>query len=171
MKYSSELRRKLLNDRQRLSILIQEKWENVLHKTLQPKWSDVWLQAHAKKELGFIWALWYKALAVNEWCTNVSWEFDLTCMVCKLELPWTILHPFWEYPCAQEAWVWALGIASSFLLTMLCSTRHLTWSIANCQRGCLNSIWFGHCSMVLTLWYTWKERNDLVFNGKRWSKL
>jgi len=69
MKYSSELRRKLLNDRQRLSISIQK---NVLHKTLQPKWSDVWLQAHAKKELGFIWAPWYKALAVNKWCTNVS---------------------------------------------------------------------------------------------------
>jgi hypothetical protein len=72
MKYSSELRRKLLNDRQRLSISIQEKWKNVLHKTLQPKWSDAWLQAHAKKELGFIWALWYNALAVNEWCTKVS---------------------------------------------------------------------------------------------------
>jgi hypothetical protein len=72
MKYSSELRRKLLNDRQRLSISIQEKWKNVLRETLQPKWSDVWLQAHAKKELGFIWALWYNALAVNEWCTKVS---------------------------------------------------------------------------------------------------
>jgi hypothetical protein len=72
MKYSSELRRKLLNDRQRLSISIQEKLKNVLHKTLQPKWGDVWLKAKAKKELRFIWALWYKVLAVNEWCTKIS---------------------------------------------------------------------------------------------------
>jgi hypothetical protein len=47
--------------------LVQTKWRDVLPNNFQLHWNNVWEKGRGRKEAGFMWQIWHKAVAVNVW--------------------------------------------------------------------------------------------------------
>ena len=49
-----------------------EKWQGYLLGNYKFYWSQVWDPLRTGKEAAFIWSIWHKAVAVNEWRANIA---------------------------------------------------------------------------------------------------
>jgi hypothetical protein len=74
------------------------------------KWNDFWRKNHAKKDAGFIWALYHKVIDVNAWKVQMWKDIDVSCPMWDLEIPETLIHKFYDCPRAKMAWTWAATI-------------------------------------------------------------
>jgi hypothetical protein len=57
----------LLKNRESLQPKIPKKWPTTLLPSYNIKWNELWRKNHAKKDAGFIWALYHKVIHVNAW--------------------------------------------------------------------------------------------------------
>jgi hypothetical protein len=42
----------------------------------------VWRKNHEEKNFGLLWALYHKALVVNEWRGKIRMNIEVACIVC-----------------------------------------------------------------------------------------
>lgn len=79
------------------------------------RWPTIWTKERTQKECGLLWAIWHRAVAVNEWRGRIDGNIDQSCVVCGVGKREPVLHRFRECPSAQYVWTW-----SNKLITTLC---------------------------------------------------
>jgi hypothetical protein len=75
---------------------ISNKKMNPSYHILQTKMEGCMAKSHAKKDSGFIWVMWQKALIINVLKTKASNDIDKNSVVHDLQIPKTIIRRFWE---------------------------------------------------------------------------
>jgi hypothetical protein len=154
--------------------VVEKRWVGVLPFIFKLKWMNIWCMMWSMKELGFMWALWNKAIVVNTWRAEVDNSINQTCPLCGNEEE-SILHKFLECCHAQQAWEYTQGIMCDLAYGNKPSrvVAPLHWKqcvfVAKSPRQvkCVENIW--SLPRGITLWNLWIEWNDLVFNNKRWN--
>lgn len=107
--------RLLLRKHHVIPSVVRKKWTGILSHTFKLRWSTIWTTDITKKESGLLWAIWHRAMAVNEWRGRISANVDQRCLVCTLGKKESVLHRFWECHSAQVVWSW-----STNLIDLLC---------------------------------------------------
>ncbi len=69
-----------------------------------------------------MWALYHKVIDVNAWKVQMQKDIDVSCPMCDLEIPETLIHKFYDCPRAKMAWT-GQPLESTYLNT------HLTWML------------------------------------------
>ena len=125
------------------------------------------------KEAAFIWSIWHKAVAVNEWRARIApASISKQCVFCLPNTSETVKHKFWDCIQARRTWRWATHIMHE-----LCGVRTGHLDSFNWKQGIfgeripfkfrkMTKIW--HLLRGTTLWTIWVERNDKVFNQEQW---
>jgi hypothetical protein len=83
-----------LNNKESLEWKIFEKWCTTLSPNYNIKWRDVWRKNCTKKDVGFIWVLCHKPIALNAWKVQMHKDVDENCPMCDLEISITLIHRF-----------------------------------------------------------------------------
>jgi hypothetical protein len=52
--------------------VVKKRWIRVLPFTFKLRWTNIWCKMRSRKEMGFMWALWNKAIALNTWRLKVK---------------------------------------------------------------------------------------------------
>ncbi len=47
---------------------------------------------------------------MNAWKVQMRKDIDVSCPLCDLEIPETLMHKFYDCPRAKMAWTWAASI-------------------------------------------------------------
>ena len=72
-------------------------WQGYLLGNYKLFWSHVWYSLQSGKETTFIWSVWYKVVAVNEWKARIAPTF--ISKQCVFYLPNTsesVKHKIWD---------------------------------------------------------------------------
>jgi hypothetical protein len=91
--FTTTLGRKMLRD-SKPKINVVEKRVGVLPFIFKQKWMNIWCKTKSRKEVGFMWALWNKAIAINTWRSKVDNSINQTCPLFGNEEE-SMLHKFW----------------------------------------------------------------------------
>nr|PNR60945.1 hypothetical protein PHYPA_003738 [Physcomitrium patens] len=113
----------MLKTRHKLPSVVESKWAGVLPRTFKLRWLIVWDPEPIRKEVGLLWLIWHRAVAVNAWRGRVSGSVDLCCLVCLSGVRETMLHCFWECPSAQTAWRRGIQILLQLLAPAITGTN------------------------------------------------
>ena len=82
-----------------------EKWQGYLPNNHRIYWSQVWDPMRAGKEAAFMWSIWHKAVAVNEWRARIApASISKQCVFCMPNTSESIKHKFWDCIQARRAW-------------------------------------------------------------------
>jgi hypothetical protein len=98
--FTTSLRRKMLRDSKPKINVVEKRWVGALPFTFMLRWMNIWCKMWSRKEAGFMWALWNKAIAINIWRVKVDKSINQTCPLCDNENK-SMLHKFWECCHAQ----------------------------------------------------------------------
>ncbi len=101
--FTTALKKKILKDSKPKTNVMEKRWVRVLPFTLKLRWMNIWCKTQSRKEMGFMWALWNKAIVINTWRAKVDNSINQTWPLCDNEKEST-LHNFWECCHAQRAW-------------------------------------------------------------------
>jgi hypothetical protein len=169
--YTTKLGRELLRQRTPPLQLALMKWPNILPDNFRFRWSNVWAKERDRKEAGFIWQIWHKAVAVNVWRGVISRNIDRNCPCCDLGMEESIIHCFWTCQMARQAWESVDELIC--LIGVECNVGPaLSWDQAIFStpppRRFQKFARFWSLFRGVTLWSIWIARNDLVFNHIRW---
>jgi len=104
MNYNAREGKKLLNSRETLSRNVSEKWNQIFSPNFKLKWQDVGVKKRSKKEVGFFWSLWHKALAINIWREKINHKIQVDCSSCEHGTLETIMHRFWQCTKTKTTW-------------------------------------------------------------------
>ena len=152
-----------------------EKWQGYLPGNYHFYWSQVWDPHRAGKEAAFIWSIWHKAVAVNEWRARIApVSISKQCVFCLPHTSESVKHKFWDCIQARRAWRWA-----TFIMHELCGVKTGNYDCFNWKQAMFGEripkrygqkikIW--HLLRGITLWTIWIERNDKVFNHEHWHE-
>ena len=152
-----------------------DKWQGYLPGNYKFFWSQVWDPLRSGKEAAFIWSIWHKAVAVNEWRARIApASISKQCIFCLPNTSESVKHKFWDCIQARRAWRWA-----TFIMHELCGVRYGHLDSFNWKQAIfgeripykfrkLVKIW--HLLRGITLWTIWLERNDKVFNQEQWQE-
>ena len=95
------------------------KWQGYLPGNYKFYWSQVWDPLQAGKEAAFIWSIWHKAVAVNEWRARIApVSISKQCPFCLPNTSESVKHKFWDCIQARRAWRW-----TTFIMHELCGVR------------------------------------------------
>lgn len=157
LQFSAQLAREWMRNPEEPVDLSRSKWWGILPRNSNVDWQDTWKAKRAQKESAFIWSVWHKALAVNEWRQVAYLNIDASCPFCP-GLPETILHRFWECQQARSVWEWSSSLIHDIQHRSQDPLVHFNLDWTHCiftQRiphrfGKLSSIW----SLLrgLTMW-------------------
>ena len=151
------------------------KWQGYLPGNYKFYWSQIWDPLRAGKEAAFIWSIWHKAIAVNEWRARIApASISKQCVFCLPHTSESVKHKFWDCIQARRAWRWA-----TFIMHELCGVRMGNYDYFNWKQALFGEklpkrygkkikIW--HLLRGITLWTIWIERNDRVFNHVQWHE-
>jgi hypothetical protein len=89
--------------------VVEKRWVRVLPFIFKLRWMNIWCKNQNRKETGFMWPLWNKAIIVNIWRAKVDNSINRTCPLYNNEEEST-LHIFWQSYHAQHAWEYIQGI-------------------------------------------------------------
>ena len=93
-----------------------DKWQGYLPRDYKFYWSQVWDPLWARKEAAFMWSIWHKALAVNEWRACIApASISKQCIFCLPNTSESVKHKIWDCIQALRAWRWA-----TFIMHKLC---------------------------------------------------
>ena len=96
-----------------------DKWQGNLSGNCKFYWLQVWDPLHSSKEGAFIWFIWHKAVAVNEWRARiVHASISKQCVICLPNMTESVKHKFWDCVQARRAWRWAM-----FIMHKLCGVK------------------------------------------------
>jgi len=70
--FTTTLGRKMLRDSKPKINVVEKRWVRVLPFSFMLRWMNIWCKTRTRKEAGFIWALWNKAIVVNIWRIKVD---------------------------------------------------------------------------------------------------
>ena len=150
-----------------------EKWQGYLPGNYRFYWSQVWDPMRFGKEAAFLWSIWHKAVAVNEWRARIApASISKQCVFCLPNTSELVKHKFWDCIQARRAWRWA-----TFIMHELSGVRSGNYDCFNWKQplfgeripkryGKMIKVW--HLLRGITLWTIWIERNDRVFNLEQW---
>jgi hypothetical protein len=130
-----------------------------------PNWNEVWSHSRPQKEVGFLWSVYHKAVAVNHWRAQIGPHINSMCVCCPNNVPETVLHRF--IFCTRTRLAWEYG------LTILYKTQGILpvsghWPMFTWQQCLLASklphrlkhgrtIWSLLHGAIL--WISWLDRN------------
>lgn len=110
MGYTTKLRYDLLREKHVVPNVVEKKWQGILPLCHRLRWNRIWSKGHTPKEVGLLWLVWHRAVAVNEWHGRIYPTIDMSCPVCPQKSHESVLHRFWECVSAQHAWQWGILI-------------------------------------------------------------
>jgi hypothetical protein len=93
--------RRLLNLRLQLQRLMAEKWHGTFPATYVPDWDEIWIKIKPQKEAGFLWSVYHKAVAVNQWRARI-FGANADCTNCLGRERESIIHRFHHCPKARR---------------------------------------------------------------------
>jgi len=82
MQYSAKLGREMLRDRIAVHNPVTRKWRGILPGSFRLRWKTMWVKERTNKEARLLWLIWHKAVAVNQWRSQVDNSINITCPVC-----------------------------------------------------------------------------------------
>lgn len=65
MSFLARIGRDLLQQRYVAPSVIERKWQGVLPLNYRLRWSLIWAKGRTPKEVGLLWLVWHKVVAVN----------------------------------------------------------------------------------------------------------
>jgi hypothetical protein len=161
--YTTKLGRELLRKRLPPLDLTATKWANTLPANFRFGWSTVWAKERGKKEAGFMWQIWHKAVAVNVWRGRISDNIDTRCPCCNSGAEESIIHRFWYCQPAHQTWEFINNL-TCYLGSESNDGPNLNWeqAIFSSQPPARfqNVRRFWALFRGLTLWTLWISRND-----------
>lgn len=110
MDFTTKMGRLMLRRRHTIPSVVEKKWAGILPPSFKLRWATIWTSNRVKKESGLLWAMWHRAVAVNEWRGRINANLDQNCVVCNSNSKETILHRFWECPSARAVWAWCTKV-------------------------------------------------------------
>jgi hypothetical protein len=110
LNYSMQKGKEILHNRHFLLVLAATKWKLILPLDFSFQWNDVWDIEYAQKEVGLIWQLWHKAIAIYLWHGKVSPTIDTICPMYDTREDESILHRFWSCTWSQGAWQYTTAL-------------------------------------------------------------
>ena len=138
-------------------------------------WSQVWDPLRSRNEAAFMWFIWHKVVAINEWRAYIALvSISKQCVFCLLNTNESIKHKFWGCIQPRRAWRWAM-----FTMHELCGVRIGNHDSLKWKQACLGNkslrntveiikIW--HLLGGITLWTIPIECNNKVFNCEQWHE-
>jgi len=100
--FTTALGKKMLRDSKSKINVMEKRWAWVLPYIFKLRWTNNCCKMWSRKETGFKWALWNKAIAINIWRGKVDNSINPTCPLCSNGKE-SMLHKFWECCHAQRA--------------------------------------------------------------------
>jgi hypothetical protein len=173
--YTIKAGREAISNRNPGSTRARDKWQGYLPSNYRFFWSQVWDPLRSGKEAAFMWSIWHKAVAVNEWRARIApASISRQCVFCLPNTSESVKHKFWDCIQARRAWRWA-----TFIMHELCGVRSGNYDTFNWKQalfgeripkkyGKMIKVW--HLLRGITLWTIWIERNDKVFNQEQWNE-
>ena len=134
-----------------------EKWQGYLPGNYRFYWSQVWNPLRSGKEAAFIWSIWHKAVAVNEWRARIApASISKQFVFCLPNISESVKHKFWDCIQARRAWRWV-----TFIMHELCGVKTGNYDCFNWKQalfgkripkqfGKLIKVW--HLLRGITLW-------------------
>jgi hypothetical protein len=117
--YTTKLGREFITKRMEGVNNAIDKWQGYLPRNYKFYWSQIWDPLRAGKEVAFIWSIWHKAVAINEWRARIApTSISKQCIFCLPNTSELVKHKFWDCIQAQRAWRWA-----TFIMHELCGVR------------------------------------------------
>ena len=172
--YSAKKGREMLGGFTSLQKPIQEKWRSEGGLSCVPKWTEVWKSTRSKKEAGFMWSLWHRAVATNSWRGRFLPNVDQSCPSCQLGCVETYTHCFFDCRNAKTVWNYCFYIIHVLQKGLHNVAPPKSFSFQQClfgqhvrfRRNSITKIW----SLVrgIGLWTIWRSRNCKVFEGVLW---
>lgn len=174
--YTARSGRHWHSPREELSLPIHQKWIGLVFTTFAPNWMDVWRIGRPRKEAAFLWSLYHRAIAVNQWRRVASTTTSDLCTCCNRAVPESLIHAFYECEAASAAWEYATTVLYLMLEVQFDTIQRprLTWQQcvlgydlpAHLQSG--RTVW----SLIRgsVLWVIWIRRNASVFKDVQWPK-
>ncbi|KAG0605466.1 hypothetical protein M758_9G061800 [Ceratodon purpureus] len=173
--YSAKFGRSLRWPHQELRVPISVKWHGLVPVNFTPDWGAVWKTPRPRKEAAFLWSLYHRAVAVNQWRNRAFPTSSALCQCCTAVVEESVIHCFYDCPSAARAW--RLAFSALFQAATI-PTGAPTWP-AFTWRQCLfgtelpprfqavTSTW----SLIrgAVIWTIWLCRNACVFNDHRWT--
>lgn len=171
LQYTAKRGRELITAKKELKKTIQHKWRQEYPINFQVDWKDPWRKDRAKKEGGFLWATWHRAVATNTWRAVIA-EVVLDCPCCTRHMAETFMHRFYHCPQVQAAWAFAFTIIHR--LQRQGTTPIPAFSFEQCifsrdirfRQSSVKTIW--HLLRGITLWTSWLARNAAVYERQLW---
>ena len=77
---------------------------NILPITFSLYWSEVWTRLRPRKETGFLWFVYHRAVATNVWKARINDNIDTSCNYYTEALPKMLLHQFHHCSKSTHAW-------------------------------------------------------------------
>jgi hypothetical protein len=106
-------RSQILYPRVDLKRPIPEKWHGLLPASYKPNWKEVWVIRRPQKEAAFLWSVYHRAIAVNQWRAQMFNGIPATCVCCPLQMFETVQHRVFE--CVHTIVIW--NYAQSVIFT------------------------------------------------------
>ena len=103
LQFSTKEARSWMRDLDTPVNLCLTRWRGSLPRNTPVDWRDTWRSSRAQKEAAFLWSIWHKAIAVNEWRHKISHIIDTSCPFCPGHNE-SILHRFWGCELARSTW-------------------------------------------------------------------
>lgn len=177
MSYSASLGQKLLQKKHVIPNFVERKWQGILPLNFRLRWKSIWAKKRTPKEAGLLWLTWHRSVAVNVWRARINRNLNHNCPVCPRRSEESVLHQFWECHSAQRAWHWGIHLMSTLIIgrDTRGPWRMLTWKQGifsdkiPCKFDKISFLWMAIRTVILTMWSLWMERNNVVFNGVKWT--
>ena len=93
LNYTTKSGREIIASRNSGTIRAGDKWEDYLPGNYRFFWFQVWDPFRSGKEGAFIWSIWHKAVAVNEWRARIA-SISKQCVVCLPNTSESVKHKF-----------------------------------------------------------------------------
>jgi hypothetical protein len=75
--------------------------------TYKPDWKEVWLSRRSQKEAGFLWSVYHRAIAVNQWRYQMFRRLSPLCVYCPQQCIESVRQCMFECPRAATVWRYA----------------------------------------------------------------
>ncbi len=84
LSYNTTLGREMFRSSTPKANIVMKKWAKLLPSNFKLRWSNIWDKHCSKKEVGFIWTIWYKEVEVNVWRAIVDGSINKIYLLCEL---------------------------------------------------------------------------------------
>jgi hypothetical protein len=84
--------------------------QRTIPNSYKPNWKEVWLSRRPQKEAGFLWSVYHRAIAVNQWKSQMFRRIFPLYVCCPQQSNELVKHCMYECPRAATVWCYAQTI-------------------------------------------------------------